>query len=237
MQETFRAVWQASVDFWSDAYALTEENKKELLEGTDPNGWQELAPSEKQLLAISGLASCRHLLDYGCGSGWASVLAAKAGCPCVTAVDVAKNSRPSAELLSSLYGVRERIRILTIPSDWLFTEAPESYDGLFSSNVLDVVPEEVSDQILSGASRVLRPGSPAVISLNYYTDPQPDTQRNRTVQDGKYLFVDGILRLACYTDEQWITRFEPFFRVEDLVHYAWPNETEERRRLFFLRKP
>ncbi len=229
-------VWKESVDFWNEAYSLREEDVRQRKEEADPEAWKELAPSVKQTEAIETLGGCRRLLDYGCGHGWASVIAAKSGCPCVTAVDVAPNSRLQAELTAELYGVKEQIAARTIAADFLQTEPEDSYDGFFSSNVLDVVPDEVADDILAGAYRVLEPGSPLVISLNYYTQPSDNPERHMEAREGKYLFVNGILRLACHTDEDWAERFSRFFTVEKLVHYAWPGEQTERRRLFYLRK-
>ena len=232
MDKSMTQAWQESVDFWNRVYELPEGGEEEETEGAEAD-WKALAPSEKQLLAITELTECRQLLDYGCGQGWGSVIAACAGCPSVTAVDVAENGARCAALYAGQYGVADRVRSMRIPENWLESVEPGSYDGFFCSNVLDVVPTEVAESILAGAARVLRPGSKLVISLNYYMEPKADPARKISVRDS-CIFIDGVLRLNSLTDGEWRRMLEKYFRVNSLTYYAWPGEQAERRRLFRL---
>ncbi len=51
-----------------------------------------------------------------------------------------------------------------------------------------------------------------------------------------YLFQNGVLRLLSLDDESWKRRLSPYFEIERLDYFAWPNEKKETRRLFLLKK-
>ena len=210
-------IWTRSVEFWDRAY--TQNGQEDESDG-GPEDWKQLAPSEKQFRAIERLSACSRLLDYGCGEGWASVVAAKCGCPDVTAADTAANCLISARRLAARFGVEGQVRILRIRRDWLRGLPSASFDGFFSSNVLDVVPDEVAEEILEGAARALAPGARLVISLNHCPELREDPDRGITVLDRRYLMIGNVLRLACYTDDEWTYRLGRRFRVCSLTHYA-----------------
>ncbi len=233
MNTDMKEIWRRSVDFWNTAYECRDDPD----EVPSPDAWRSLAPSKKQLLAVTALGRCRKVLDYGCGDGWGAVIAAKSGCPSVDAVDTAENGILRATEKVRRFGVEGQVRCLHISADWLRLQAPEQWDGFFSSNVLDVVPDEIADDILAGADRVLRHGARLVISLNHCPELRDDPGRGVEIRDGHCLYVNGVFRLSCHTDEFWAERLGHFFRVESLGHYAWPGEAQERRRLFLLVKP
>ena len=203
------------VDFWDKVLSLTDEDR----EGARQEGaeiWKEMAPSEKLFRAAASLADRKKVLDYGCGNGWAGIIAAKSGCPDVTAADMAPGAVRSAEFYAS------------VPAG--------TYDGIVCSNVLDVVPPETAEDILRELARVAVRDAAVIIGLNFYMSPEAATQRGTELEDGCKLYADGVLRLVSRSDEEWERIFAPFFTVDHLEHFAWPGETAEKRRLFHLRK-
>ena len=227
---------QNLISFWDRAFAMTEEDRSQVAQqGGD--GWKSMAPSEKLFRAAASLGSRARVLDYGCGDAWAGIIAAKSGCPDVTAVDPSRSAVEAAGFHSRLYGTDGRIRILRIDPDWIGTVPDSSYDGLICSNVLDVVPPETARTMIREMARILAPGAAGVIGLNYYLSPEEAAERNWTLEGGVSLYMDGVLRLVSRTDEEWTRLFSPLFEVESLEHFAWPGEKEERRRLFRLRRP
>ncbi len=218
--------------FWDEAIAISEEEKNE----AEPGDYQDLAPSKKLFDAVSSLKDCQKLLDYGCGSGWASIVAAKAGCPNVHAVDLGPRIEETVRFYCKLYGVDDKVHPKTVPFDWLSRQEEGGYDGIVCSNVLDVVPLETSQAIIASLARVAKKGAPVVIGLNFFLSPEMAEQRKMELQDGNMLFVNGVLRLLSLSDEQWSSLFTPYFEVESLSYFAWPGETKETRRLFVLTK-
>ena len=79
---------QKLIEFWDRAFSMPEE-QKDSIQDQQEEDWKELAPSEKLFRAACSLGRRKRVLDYGCGSGWAAIIAAKSGCPDVTAADAA----------------------------------------------------------------------------------------------------------------------------------------------------
>ena len=223
------------IEFWDKALTLSEEDKKGELQNS-PDSWKEMAPSEKLFRAAEALGKCKKVLDYGCGNAWAGIIAAKSGCPDVTAVDVAKGGAESAEFYAGLFGVADRLHAHLIASDWLSTVPDGTFDGLICSNVLDVVPTETAQDIIRQLARVAKKGAPVGIGLNFHMPEEKARKMGMDLVDGRMLYVDGVLRLVSYSDDEWQAMFAPYFDVERLEHFAWPGEKAETRRLFHLRK-
>ncbi len=225
-----------SIEFWNERLALSDEAKaQDLQEEIGEDDWKQFAPSEKLFNALTNISSNKAILDYGCGNGWASIILAKAGCDNVTAVDVIPGGVDSASHYAKLFEVEGKITAKLIPTTWFDEACADQFDAAFCSNVLDVVPTEISDGIIEGLSKVVKKGGQLVIGMNYYAEPVAREGRNEEIKDGIYLFADGILRLVCRTDEEWSEAFSKYFEVEKIDHFAWPGEETERRRLFFLR--
>ena len=223
------------IKFWDEAIALPEDYKEQERnrEGKD---YRELVPSEKLLHAVSELGKCQNVLDYGCGSGWASIVAVKNGCPNVTAVDIGSHIIDTVNFYAEIYDAKEHLNAFSISPEWIKGVKSNSFDGLVCSNVLDVVPLETTKEILKEMSRIVTDDAKIIISLNFYFPEEIVKSRGMELIDGKYLIMDGVLRLMSLKDEEWIELFSPYFAVEKLDYFSWPGEAKESRRLFVLKK-
>ena len=226
---------QTLIAFWDKAFALSEEDQKQMFEG-DGSDWKEIAPSEKLFQAACSLGIKKKVLDYGCGSAWAAIIAAKSGCADLTAVDVAPGAVRAAQHYATRYGVADRVHAVCSDSNWLQSVPDGTFDGLICSNVLDVVPPETAEEILRDLARVATRDGTVIVGLNYHLSPEAAAARNMDLADGNRLYIDGVLRLVSRTDEEWARIFSPWYAVETLEHFAWPGEAKETRRLFWLRK-
>ena len=226
---------QTLISFWDKVIALSEEEQKQMLEG-DVEDWKEMAPSEKLFQAACALGQRKRVLDYGCGNAWASIIASKSGCEDVTAVDAAPGAVQVARLYAERYGVSDRVKTECATANWLQSILAGTYDGLICSNVLDVVPPDIAEAIIRELARVTARDGIVVIGLNYYLPQEVATAKGLELVDGNRLYIDGVLRLVSRTDEEWERIFSPRYSVEKLEHFAWPGETKETRRLFWLRK-
>lgn len=226
---------QTLISFWDKAFALSEEDQKQMLAdgGLD---WKEIAPSEKLYQAACSLGKRNKVLDYGCGNAWAAVIAAKSGCADVTAADAAPGAVRAARLYAARYGVADRVHAVCSDSNWLQSVPDGTFDGLICSNVLDVVPPETAEEILRELARVLSRDGTVIVGLNYYLSPEGAAARNMVLEDGNRLYINGVLRLVSRTDEEWAQIFSRWFTFEKLEHFAWPGEAKETRRLFWLWK-
>ena len=234
MDDKTRKDNETLIEFWNSAYVISEEEMEQCRK--DPDSWKELVPSEKLFHAAGSLGSRKKVMDYGCGMGWAGIVAAKSGCPDVTAVDVSETGVRSAEEFAKLYGVQGQVHTSLVSPEWLSAVPGGTYDGLFCSNVLDVVPSVTAKEIIREAARVVTDDASVVIGLNYYMSPEKAAERGIELVDGNCVYMNGVLRLVSLSDEEWTEIFSPYFTVEKLDHFAWPGETEETRRLFFLMK-
>ena len=226
---------QTLISFWDKAFAMSEEEQKQVLEG-EMEDWKDLAPSEKLFKAACALGQRKKVLDYGCGNAWASIIAAKNGCEDVMAVDAAHGAVQAARLYAERYGVSYHVKTECATANWLQSIPAGTYDGLVCSNVLDVVPPDIAEAIIRELARVTAPGGIVIVGLNYYLSPEVAAAKGLELVDGNRLYIDGVLRLVSRTDEEWAHIFSPWYTVEKLEYFAWPGETKETRRLFWLRK-
>ena len=228
---------QALIAFWDRAFSGPEEDGAgDQARADDPDAWRGLAPSEKLFQAAASLACRKRVLDYGCGSGWAGIIAAKSGCPDVTSVDVSPGAVRAAQLCARQCGTGKNPAIRQVSPDWLQSVPDSTYDGFICSNVLDVIPPETAENIIRQSARITVPDACVIIGMNYYLSPEAAAARNLALEDGCRLYVDGVLRLVSRSDEAWAALFAPYYCVDRLEHFAWPGEAAETRRLFRLRK-
>lgn len=219
--------------FWNNYYKLNEEDLN-YFKSIDPSDFLSLAPSKKQIDALNLFKDSKNVIDYGCGNGWASIIMAKLGAFKITAVDLNENPIKQLNLFKKAYEVDDKITSLIIDDKWLKMQKGNSYDGFFSSNVIDVIPLNISESIIKEAKRILKKDSYAIFSINYYISIDEMKKRKWDVKDNS-AFIDGILRLTSLSDEEWINVFTKYFNVIDVIHYAWPEEENENRRLFILK--
>ncbi|MBO4506467.1 MAG: class I SAM-dependent methyltransferase [Lachnospiraceae bacterium] len=236
MDDSLKKDFENAIAFWDSALSVTDEQKKELEESVGEEEWQDMAPSKKIFDAIAEAAKHGRMLDYGCGDGWGALTAAKLGCPDVTAVDMAAKAIEVAKLYMKCFGVDDVVKAEAIDEKWLADQPDESYDAIFCSNVIDVIPLEIAEDILDNAARILKKGGRAVIGMNFYMSPETAKERGLDVKEDRYLFSDGVMRLSLVSDEEWTKILEKRFTVEKLDHFSWPGEEKEGRRLFILSK-
>ncbi len=227
-----------ALKFWNQAFEMSDDDLENYIKEINPeDGWKELASSEKLAnVLITELSGQNQVLDYGCGEGWAGIILNKSGCKNVTCVDVVDNAIYLAEKLKAAFKISIGLQTKCVSDDWLKNEKSNFYDGIFCSNVIDVLPEYISNEIIENFARVTTDNAKVVIGMNYYAEPVSDPEKKIEIKNGNEVYVDGILRMLTRTDEEWSKIFSQYFDIERIEHFAWPGETEEKRRIFVLRK-
>ena len=231
-------IYNNALDFWNQAFDMRDEDLKDWLTGCDTeDGWKELASADKlRDVIIRELSGCKKVLDYGCGEGWAAISLCKSGCKDVTGVDVVENAIKLAKILADAYKAGDGFKAECVGTDWIAKEKEATYDGIFCSNVIDVLPPEVSDDIIKNIARVATSDAKIVISMNYYKKTESNPEKNIEVKNDIEVYVNGVLRLVTRTDEEWSERLSKYFDVEKIDYFAWPGEDEETRRIFIMKK-
>ncbi len=232
------STYSDALKFWDQAFEMGDAEKEQYLKEIDPeNGWKELASSEKlRDIVTAHLSGCNKVLDYGCGEGWAGIALSKSGCKDVTAVDVVENAIKLANFLGSAYGAGSGFKAECVSTDWISKEKEASYDGIFCSNVVDVLPADVAEDIIKNIARIATKDAKIIISMNYHSNAVSDPERNIEVKNGNEIYVNGVLRMVSRTDEEWTDILSEHFKVEKIEYFAWPGEAREARRIFILRK-
>lgn len=226
-----------ALNFWNQTFELDDNTKEEYKKELSPSDWKAFAPSEKLAdILIRELASKEKVLDYGCGEGWAGIILNKSGCKDVTSVDVVENAIKMADFLKSLFDVGTGLKTECVPVDYLSHVDSHSFDGIFCGNVIDVLPADISKEIISNFHRIACPGASVIVAMNYYAKPVANPEKGVEVKNGNEIFVNGILRMVTRTDDEWIQIFKDYFEVEKTEYFSWPGESEEKRRIFIMKK-
>ncbi len=232
------SIYEGAKKFWDQAFEMDEKEMEEYKKEADvQNGWKELAPAEKlRDVIVEHLAGRSKVLDYGCGEGWAGITLSKSGCKDVTCVDVVENAIVLTNFFKEIYGIKSGFKAECVSDNWIIESPTNVYDGIFCSNVIDVLPSDIAGNIIENIARIATPNAKVIISMNYYAEPISNPERGIEIKNENQLFVNGILRMVTRTDEEWEEIFSHFFDVEDVVYFAWPGETEAKRRIFILSK-
>lgn len=223
------------IHFWNKNMNISIEDKKEY-DNSLEKSIDDIIPSKKLYDEVITLSSCKKVLDYGCGTGWASLsLASHSNC-FITSVDLGENIIDSLLFYKNAYGIKGNIHAFKIDASWLSNLEDNTYDGIICSNVLDVIPLETALDIIKNFSRILSKNGKLIIGLNYYLPKEKAKEFQMDFRLDRYLFQDGILRLSSLSDEEWKNIFLKYFKIEKLDHFSWPGEEKETRRLFVLRR-
>ena len=224
------------VSFWNKSFILNDETKEEILKMENvKDSWKDMSPSIKLNEALTLFNGKDNILDYGCGQGWASIVMAKNGIKNIYDCDVAENSIKLLDFYKELYDVKDNINSFVIDSNWIKTEDDNKYNGLYCSNVIDVIPLDMAKDIIKEASRIVKEGSTVIFSLNYYIDPAVMQNKGCEVENSQ-IYIDGVLRLNSLKDEECKDIFSKYFKFIKLSYFSWPGEEKETRRLFIMKK-
>lgn len=228
--------YKDALQFWNSAYAARDE-KSDRYDQLTPESNADVLAASKKLASIirENLKDQKKVLDYGCGEGWAGMLLCQAGCRDVTCAEMAENAVALVKAVQKKLQIGDALHPLVIDENWLSTLPDASFDGIVCSNVLDVIPGDVCEQILAQFARILQKEGKLVIGLNYHAELKDVPEKNITIRHGNCLYISGTLRLVSRSDEEWTDIFSRCFTVEQLLHFGWNNEQTERRRCYILR--
>ena len=108
---------------------------------------------------------------------------------------------------------------------------PMSFDGVILSNVLDVVPKDISTTVIDDLERVLKPVGYWFIKMNpYYSKEELESFEYKNAGNNIYE-KDHIMRLRQATTNYWKEKFARFGKEIIYLEFEYPWQ-EGMNRLF-----
>ena len=108
---------------------------------------------------------------------------------------------------------------------------PMSFDGVILSNVLDVMPKDISTTVIDDLERVLKPGGYWFIKMNpYYSKEELESFGYKNAGNNIYE-EDHIMRLRQATTNYWKEKFTRFGKEIIYLEFEYPWQ-EGMNRLF-----
>lgn len=181
-----------------------------------------------ELLKMIGEKSNR-VLDIGTGSGYCLLVAKILGenmtyglgiDPSHNAIEFVKKSCE----LSNLKDIEFKV------GDHVFLESlsDNSYDAIICSNVLDVIPEATSDEVIKQINRLLKPKGLLLLKFNFYlTEALIERLKMEKIAENSYA-MNGVLRGVNHTSQEWIEKFSGYEVIEQSEYERIQNGPKDR---------
>ena len=101
-----------------------------------------------------------------------------------------------------------------------------SFDGVILSNVLDVMPKDISTTVIDDLERVLKPGGYWFIKMNpYYSKEELESFEYKNAGNNIYE-KDHIMRLRQATTNYWKEKFARFGKEIIYLEFEYPWQRE-----------
>lgn len=180
--------------------------------------------------------SCHSVLDVACGSGLSLIEIMLIGKKVKKGLgfDTSKNAIATANEIASLSKIAN-LEFVVGDEEYLSSIKTDSYDGIFCSNFLDVVPDEIALRVIANIRRILQPGGLLLLKFNFFLDADL-IQRLKMDELGPNCFaMNGVFRANNKTTAEWIGLFPDYDVIKVSGFRRAPNLPEDR--LVLLRKP
>jgi ubiquinone/menaquinone biosynthesis C-methylase UbiE len=177
----------------------------------------------------------KRVCDFGCGTGdilfqYAQYYPDHSG----IGIDESETGILFANQTAKLSNYRN-YRFMAGNIDSLSGFNDEEFDGIILSNVLDVMPEKISDETVHALNRLLKDKGYWFIKVNpFYSNNEIKEMNYKEI--GMHMYVeDGVLRLRQESTLHWINAVHHLGRVERILEFEYPWQ-QGLNRLFLVRK-
>lgn len=218
--------YENALGFWNEFFSMKEPD--EIKE------W-ELGSKTVEAALDRFCSDKKMILDFGCGSGWAAHFFSCKGGAKVLGVDQSVNAIELAKKTAKLNRYKN-IKFMMRDERYLAKLPSGGIDGIFSNNVLDVIPTTITMRVLAEFRRILKKDAELLIILNFYLTPEMAQKLSMDDLGGNRYALNGNLRAVNYSGQDWRDIFSGFFEVLDFCtfSYDWDKAGVERR-LFLLK--
>ncbi len=186
---------------------------------------------DEELKFIGDHAS--QILDIGCGLGTCLMTAKILGEHMVSGIgiDPSESAIHFANETTSLSHI-QGLSFVQGDHHLLSTYPDHTFDGIISSNTLDVIPTDISDLIIKEIFRLLKPGGYFLLKLNFYLD-QSMIEKLKMEPIGNHMYqINGVLRAVNRTTEAWIHHFSGLTLIREAGYKRAPHLPDDRILVF-----
>ena len=172
---------------------------------------------------------CCEVLDIACGNGLALIEAKLIGGKMRRGIgfDSSKNAIENANKIAALSKI-ENLQFEVGDESFLSKISDDSFDGIFCSNFLDVIPDFLTLKVIEEVKRIIRPNGLLLLKFNFYlTDDLIARLKMEKVAPGCYA-INGVFRANNKTTEQWLSLFNGFKVVKQAGFQRAPGLPEDR---------
>lgn len=173
------------------------------------------------------------VLDYGCGSGWASFeiwFSKKVNS--VIATDTAAKGIEYAAKCAEVSGL-DKIRFMS-GDESLLSDYPDYFDFAITINVLDVLPDEIIGSILEKLHFSVKKNGYVFVGMNPDFSEKILLENLQMEKKGKYFYKNGILRCNKKSIDEWKNVFSEYFEVVDNFEFCVVPEEKSYPRIGFI---
>lgn len=174
-----------------------------------------------------------HVLDIGCGLGTCLMTAKLLGDKMIhgIGIDPSENAIRFASETTSLSMI-DGLSFTKGDHQSLAKYPDHAFDGIISSNTLDVIPTEISDHIIKEIYRLLQPGGFFLLKINFYLDQALiDKLKMEPIGHDMYQ-INGVLRAVNRTTEAWIHKFSGLTLIRQAGYKRAPHMPDDRILVF-----
>lgn len=178
---------------------------------------------------------CSEVLDIACGNGLCLIETKLIGNKTKKGLgfDTSKNAIENAKEIVHLSNL-DNLNFVTADEGFLSSLEANSYDGIFCSNFLDVVPDEISLKVIANIKRIHKPNGLLLLKLNFHLSYDLIAKlRMEKVTDNCYA-INGVFRANNKSTDEWLSLFDGYKAIKITGFQRAPNLPEDR--LLLLKK-
>jgi len=179
--------------------------------------------------------SCEEVLDIACGNGLALIETRLIGGKIKRGLgfDSSKNAIEYANKIVTMSKI-DNLRFEVGDESFLSKISDNSFDGIFCSNFLDVIPDSLTRRIIEEIKRIIRPNGLLLLKFNFYLTDDLIARLKMDLITPNCYAMNGVFRANNKTTEQWLSLFKGFQVVKQAGFQRVPGLPEDR--LLLLKK-
>lgn len=172
---------------------------------------------------------CEHIIDIGCGEGLCLMEIALIGdkVKSCLGVDAALSAIEKGNDIVKLSEIKN-IKFEQGDENFLKDIPSQSYDGIFCSNFLDVIPASLSDVVIKEMLRIIKPRGYILLKFNFVLNPELIEKLHMVEIEKNTYTMNGVVRAMNRTTDEWVSLFPNFDVIRMDEFERAPNLPKDR---------